>query len=94
MAIIFQSPKKKQRVFFLLIIGLLVVLLAILSLVTFLPEINNAFKNFPVEDTMSIPEVKINFAVMDSEQTRNLQLFETIGPQEAGGGRANPFATY
>lgn len=70
------------------------VLLIILALVTFLPEMNNAFKNFPAEDTMNIPEVKINFAVIDSQQTQNLQLFETIGPQDAGGGRPNPFAAY
>ncbi len=92
MAIVFQSPKKKQRIFFLLVMGLLVILLVVLALVTFLPELNNRFKDFPLEDTMSIPEIKINFAVMDSQQTQTLQLFGTMRPQEAGGGRPNPFA--
>lgn len=64
--------------FFLLIIGLLIILLIVLALIAFLPEINNKFKNFPVEDTMSIPDVKINFSIIDSQQTQNLQLFKTI----------------
>ncbi|MSU60542.1 MAG: hypothetical protein EXS52_01340 [Candidatus Staskawiczbacteria bacterium] len=78
MAIIFQSPKKKQRMFFLLIIGLLVVLLVVVALITFLPELNNRFKDFSGEDTMSIPEIRINFAVIDSQQTQSLILFKPV----------------
>ena len=80
--------------FFLLIIGLLLALLMILSLVTFLPEINTRFKNFPAQDAISIPEVKINFTVVDSLQTQNLQLFTGLESGVSSVGRKDPFAAY
>ena len=78
MAIVFISPKKRQRMFLLLITALLILSLIIMSFVTFFPEIKNKFQNVSTEGISQIPDVKINFSIIDSPAVENLELFQEL----------------
>ena len=59
-------------------VSILILFLMIISLVIFLPEIKNRLSIIPSEEVLNIPEVKINFASIDSDLVKNLELFEDI----------------
>lgn len=78
MAIVFISPQKKQRMFFITIATLFVMVLFILSLITFIPKIEDKLKNIPENGALNIPDVKINFGTVDSEKVRNMELIREV----------------
>ncbi len=78
MAIIFTSPKKKQRIFFRATLALLILLLFIVSFVLFSPMFENKLQNFPGEAAYAKPEIKIDFNIMDSDKVKNLEPFESV----------------
>lgn len=74
MAIVFVSPKKKQILFFSLIIGFFLVLLFTIILFVFLlkPEA------MPIEKVFKKPNINIDFSILDSDQLKNLNQLEAI----------------
>src|SRR5205085_692191 len=78
MAIVFISPQQKQRKLLWIILGILVLVLAIVSVITFLPELSNHFPTVSAEQAFVAPDVAINFATIDSSQVKDLQPFLTI----------------
>lgn len=81
MAIVFISPQKKQRMFFITIATLFVLILFILSLITFIPKIEDKFKNIPENGDMSISDIKINFGMVDSEKVKKMELISEVGKE-------------
>ncbi len=95
MAIIFVSPKRRQRIIMLSLIALLAVSVAGIGVFAFWPEIKSVVLGIsPEEQVAAMPGVKINFSVVDSQKVKNLELFTPLqvpGPVE---GRENPFTSY
>lgn len=79
MAIVFISPKEKQRVFLGGIITLLVLFLMGISLIVFLPEFisKNQTQVNPVEVPLN-PSLMLNFNAIDSEEFKKLQPFDAM----------------
>ena len=71
MAVVFISPKERQKMFFLAILILLVLFLVSVSLIVFLAK--------PEASTQSLvfnkPKVSIDVSIFDSDQFKNLQPF-------------------
>jgi predicted tellurium resistance membrane protein TerC len=71
MAVVFISPKQRQKVFFVGITAVFLLFLLVISLGVFLSK--------PKEDSYVLvfnkPKVSIDMSVFDSEQFKNLQLF-------------------
>ncbi len=78
MAIIFVSPKRKQRMFFLGMAMLLVLFLIIISLIILLPEFLNKTQNIPTEVSSNMPNVTINLNTIDSDVVKNLDIFSNL----------------
>ncbi len=70
MAIVFISPKEKQKIFILGIAGFFLLVLVLIGLAVFLARP----KNVPQEQVFQAPEIKINFDVLKSEQIKNLEI--------------------
>jgi hypothetical protein len=69
MAVVFISPKKRQKTFFMWISGGFVLLLIFISLAVFLskpPEVQP-------ELVFNKPKVTIDFSILDSEKFKNLE---------------------
>jgi hypothetical protein len=80
MAIVFISPKSKQRMFYVGIIMLLILFLIIISSIVFLPEFLNKNKSIPIKeilDKLDKSDVVINFNIMDSDKVKNLDPFDS-----------------
>ena len=78
MAIVFISPKKRQRMFFgIMMVSLFFIFIAI-SLVMFLPELINKNKNIPPDMSFDQPDVVINFKILDSEKVKALEPFTRL----------------
>ncbi|MBU4204589.1 hypothetical protein KKE19_00195 [Patescibacteria group bacterium] len=71
MAIVFISPKEKQKVFILGIAGLFVLFVIVISLIVFLAKP----KEIPAELVFKAPKIRINFDVLISNEIRNLEFF-------------------
>jgi len=69
MAVVFISPKQKQKTFFLLITALFVLILSIISLTVFLSKPQEI--EFPF--FMNKPKVNIDMSVFDSTQFKDLR---------------------
>ena len=79
MAIVFISPKKKQAIFFEIMTGVLVLFLLAVSSIVFLPEIKNRLNYVPpYQELSSLPAVKINFDIIDSDKVKKLEPFSLI----------------
>jgi hypothetical protein len=74
MAIVFISPKKRQKILIYILLGLICFILIIIALRIFL------IKPKPIPPGMVFipPEIKINFEILKSEQVKNLELFEGV----------------
>lgn len=90
MAITFLQQKRKQQYLTLVFIGAILLILVVvwkgfLSKPETLP---------PLPEPVKLPEVKINFEVLQSPFLEELQPFEEIPPFEETAGRENPFIPY
>jgi len=81
MAIVFISAQKKQKVFFILITGALFLALIAISFYAFFPEIKSKFSALPDQQALEIPEVKVNFSIIDSKRVADLELFIPEGAE-------------
>lgn len=81
MAILFTSPRKKQRMFLRGITALLFLLLFIISLIVFPPDFKNQFDNNLPKEVFSAPDAAINFGILDSNQVKNLEPFGPVQTQ-------------
>jgi len=76
-AVVFISPKQRQKVFFLGITIALLLFMVFVSLAVFLSK-----PTAPAPELIfNKPKVAIDMAVFDSEQFKNLQLLENIQTQ-------------
>ncbi len=78
MAIVFISPKQKQKTVIKIILILLVLLLVIGSLVILIPKFLNATPSAKVKVSFSKPDVIINLDILNSEKVKNLNLFSNL----------------
>ncbi len=77
MAIVFISPKDRQKVFILGIAGLFFLILIIIGLRVFLAKP----KKIALEEVsyaFHAPEIRINFDVLKSDKVKNLEFFPEI----------------
>ncbi len=74
MAIVFISPKQKQKTLIFGIIGLVSLVLIIIGLGVFLKKP----KAIPSERVFKPPKIEINFEILESNQVKNLEVFEKI----------------
>ena len=81
MAIVFVSPKKRQRIFIAAVAAALVFVLAVIVFTTFIPEITKKFGDIPVNGSKNVPEIKINFEVVDSDAVANLEPTRAIAKE-------------
>jgi len=81
MAIVFTSPKKQQRATFWVFALLFLGILSGLSIVLLLPEIQNQLTIIPAEGVFTMPDIKVNFGVVDSDKVKNLEPFGGIPTQ-------------
>ncbi len=92
MAIVFTSPRKKQRIILWIVAVLVLAAMTGISVVIFLPEIQNKLGNVVLVESIGPPMVNINFMVIDSEKVKNLELFSPLPIEDAQIGRNNPFS--
>lgn len=78
MAIIFISPKKKQRTFFIIITVILALALFTIGVMALLPEFNRRLAKTDNGYVISIPEVMINFNLLDSERVKAMASFQPL----------------
>lgn len=76
MAIVFIQSKKRRKMVFWIIAVLLILVLFIISLVTFPPGLK--YKPSVVSMEIEKIDVKINFSVIDSELVKKLEPFKDI----------------
>ena len=74
MAVIFISPKQRQKMFFLGITAVFLLFLTAVSLIVFLSKP----KEVPPALVFNKPKVNIDMKIFDSEQFKNLQLFPEV----------------
>lgn len=74
MAVVFISPRKKQKTFLTVIAGCLVIFLIFISLWVFLSKP----KESEIKITFNKPKVSINLGILDQEQFKNLDAFEKM----------------
>lgn len=97
MAIVFISPQKKQKIFFTITALAVALFLAGVATMALLPEFKEEFAVFPIPtDTgdITVPEVRINFSVVDSDPVKRLEPFGAIEIKEFGMGKEEPFVPY
>lgn len=70
MAIVFVSPKQRQRVFFVAIISSFALLLLIIALLIFIPKPKAVLE----EEVFSKPKIDINFDFLNSEKIKVLEI--------------------
>ncbi len=78
MAILFTSPKKKKRVLFTTVAIVLVLFLAIVSAVVFLPEFLNTKQPAPAQVSQSTQDSIINLHALDLDKVKNLESFPPL----------------
>ena len=78
-AIIFVSPKRKQKAFTWGITAVLILFLFIISLMVFPPQFKNKLLNISSQEgVVVIPTVKIDFATINSARVKSLAPFELV----------------
>lgn len=77
MAVVFISPKQRQKMFILGITIMFLLLLLIISFAVFLSQP----KPVPPELVFNRPKIDINMKLFESDQFKNLKLFEEIKMQ-------------
>ncbi len=94
MAIIFISPKKRQQMIFWTTTILFTVVLVGGATVALLPELKNQLTLIPNQGIFIMPDLNINFAVVDSDKVKNLETFSIIQLDQSQVGRGDPFGSY
>lgn len=74
MAIVFVSPKQRQKMFFSGITILFLLILSVIVTVVFFSKPKLA----PVEQVFIKPKIEINFAILDLEQVKGSLLMERV----------------
>ena len=74
MAIVFISPKKRQKTLFFSLIGAVLLVLIIIALRIFLIKP----KAIPLERVFKPPKIEINYDILKSARVKNLEIFEGI----------------
>jgi len=74
MAIVFISPKQRQKTLIFGIIGLVSLFLIVIGLVVFLKKP----KTIPSERVFKAPKIEINFGVLESDKIKDLEAFGEI----------------
>ena len=74
MAIVFISPKQRQKTIIFGIIGLVSLVLLIIGLSVFLRKP----KTIPSERVFKPPKIEINFEILESDQIKNFEVFGKI----------------
>jgi|SRR3989344_5053083 len=92
MAILFTSPKIEKRIVFWSTSILVIIILAVIFLIAFPPDLINQQKLNPLD--VIVPEIKINFDILNSNKVKNLESFSIIVPQSENIGRGEPFFPY
>lgn len=77
MAIVFVSPRQKQRLFLTGIIALFVLILITISLFVFLSKPNSSI----LSQSFKKPDIKVNLAVLDSDQLKYFSVAEKVDQQ-------------
>jgi len=91
MAIVFLSPKKKQRLLFWSISLFVALVLAVVLFTAFSVELGDQL-DVDLKDIV-MPDVKINFDVLNSSKVKNLEPFRDMGQVDPAG-RTEPFLPY
>lgn len=76
MAIVFISPKRKQKIFLWVIIAASIVVVALVLALVFLPDFFN--KDAPVNVPMLMPTLSINSDILDSNNVKNLEVIGSL----------------
>ena len=80
MAIVFISPKEKQKVFFKGVAIFAILFLIVIFLIVFLPWFVNKSQDIPMETSSKELNIAINLNIMDSDKVKDLEPFiEEIG---------------
>lgn len=74
MAIVFVSPKEKQKVFILGIGGIFFLILIIIGLGVFLARP----KEVSTEEVFQAPKIEINFDILKSDKVKNLEFLPVL----------------
>jgi len=77
MAVVFISPKRRQRMFFLVITVVFLLFLVIISLAVFL----SGPKEISPVLVFNKPKINIDMSIFDSDQFKNLQAFPEMETQ-------------
>ncbi|MDD3608017.1 MAG: hypothetical protein PHQ20_04495 [Candidatus Moranbacteria bacterium] len=77
MAVVFISPKQKQKMFLTGIISGVALFSVIIAILVFLSQPKETYNEF----VFNRPKVSIDFSVFDSEQFKNLEPFEKLKVQ-------------
>lgn len=77
MAIVFISPREKQKLFILGIAGFFLVAIVTISLIVLFAKP----KNIQTEEVFHAPKIRINFDILKSARVQNLQLLPGIEKQ-------------
>jgi len=93
MAIIFVSPKRRQRIAMLSAMGVLALAMAGVAVFAFYPELKALIYPVQTPEVAVMPEIKINFSIVDSDRVKNLDPF-VLDAGEVPSGRENPFAAF
>lgn len=94
MAIIFISPKKRQRMIFVSIVVLVAAAMGLIFLAVFFREIRNNFDVVLSDEISSVREVKLDFALVDSERVQALQPYAVQTEAPATTVKDDPFVPY
>lgn len=99
MAIIFVSPTKKRSAAIWIALVALAAVIVLVASITFLPELKRQFAVIEPEAVLAIPQITVNFGVIDSDRVKNLDPFlavvsELDDPNQPAAGRPDPFASY
>lgn len=74
MAIVFISPKQKQKTIIFGIVGIISLVLVIIGLMVFLKKPETV----PPEQVFKAPKIEINFEILESDKLKNLEDFEGL----------------
>jgi len=74
MAIVFVSPKEKQKVFILIMGGVFLLFLVVIGLGVFLAKP----KQVLTEEVFQAPKIEINFDILKSDKVKDLEPLPTI----------------
>ena len=81
MAIVFTSHKNTQGKVFWLVSFLVLIILMAGSFIILLPEIQDQLIVIPAEGTFAVPDIKIDYSLLDSDRVKKLEPFVQLQTQ-------------